>query len=92
MAHDHSEKIHTCKKCGYWHVANGRFDTCNCKGCGKRIAGYASREWIIENIDKKFEKIPIDKVWKFGADGFVDNQIMLRRKKIEKLLNNDSRM
>ena len=71
MAHDHGEKIHTCQPCGYWHVANGRFETWECPKCKAKLSTYSSRDWAIENIDKKFEGIPKEKVWYFGADGWV---------------------
>lgn len=73
MAHDHGEKIHWCKPCGYWHIANGRFDTCVCPRCNTKLYQYSSRQWIIDNIDKKYEQIPKEKVWHFGADGFVND-------------------
>ncbi len=69
--HDHGEKIHICKPCGYWHVANGRFQTWECPQCSKAIDTYSSRQWIIDNIDKNFEAIPKDKVRVFNAEGFI---------------------
>jgi predicted RNA-binding Zn-ribbon protein involved in translation (DUF1610 family) len=71
MAHDHGEKIHTCTPCGYWHIANGRFQTWTCPKCGAKISTYSSRQWAMENIDPKFEGIPIDKVRCFDEEGYV---------------------
>ena len=70
MAHDHNEKIHTCKPCGYWHVAAHRFQIVECPQCESILSAYCSRKWAIENIDGKFENIP-DKGLQLGMDGFV---------------------
>lgn len=74
--HDHGEKIHTCKKCLYWHVANGRFEVHTCPNCGDKLGTYSSRDWIIENIDKRFEAIPKDKTMVFGLDGFINKRLV----------------
>jgi hypothetical protein len=76
MAHDHNEKIHTCEPCGYWHVANGRFEIIKCKGCGEELSTYSSRQWAIDNISPLFEGIPKERVWHFGLDGFVKPVIL----------------
>jgi len=67
--HDHTEKIHTCKKCGYWHVANGRFQTVNCPKCKDTLSCYASKHWIVENESAKFAQIPDNLV--LGQSGFI---------------------
>jgi hypothetical protein len=71
MAHDHGEKIHWCQPCGYWKVAGGRFSTCECPKCHQTLNQYSSRKWIIDNIDKKFEAIPVEKTRNFSAKGFI---------------------
>lgn len=70
MAHDHGEKIHTCDECNYWHVTS-RFGRTNCKGCGKELVSYSSREWWIKQ-DSKWEGIPKGQGINFGTDGFLD--------------------
>lgn len=87
MAHDHGEKIHFCKECGYWEVANGRFSITNCKGCGKVLSSYASRLWLIDNVDSKFASIPKNKTHIYGLFGFADEKIY-RKNKINKILKN----
>jgi len=72
MAHDHNEKTHYCGSCGYWHIAT-RFEIWECPKCKKELTTYASKEWIINNVDKKFKKIPDDKIWNFGSEGFVND-------------------
>jgi len=67
--HDHNEKIHTCKKCGYWHVTNGRFETVNCPKCKDILGCYASKNWIIENESPKFSQIPNNLL--AGQSGFI---------------------
>ena len=69
--HDHGEKIHTCKPCGYWHVAGGRFETWECPNCKAELITYSSRDWAIKEIDPIFEGIPKDKTRQFHAQGFL---------------------
>lgn len=72
--HDHGEKFLYCKPCGYWKVTS-RFGSCICPKCKTELHSYSSRNWLIENVDKKFEKIPKCVGFRYGLDGFVDDRL-----------------